>query len=642
MEFLEHYHVSENNETREPYYDTPFAERSDKLSVTMPYGDAPGFVYMVQQLLTPGGSIAHYAGLLNLLKTRVARSQMATEFMLKPATQICAYCLARIGAADHFHTSRVDDNELLTTPEYATIRRTCLEIIGFLSASPRFFELGLNFIDLSKSWLAQSSFPEKFVYFTKNLDTYACLRMIKRTSHEEFHTTYRVSEFLDKPTFDYLNANTSNVLGIEKYSNVYPYTPYEALMLVVSFLLDPNFVVANAAMDTLTRMVDFNEHAACKVFFETLTSNAIINAVRCVLSSFTAQAFAHDGTSLPRQLSGLSSLSQSSYACSEGAAQPAIDASTPPNIPTLVGAPDSGEVHPRSTTGSRAQSRNSKNLRQVSADAEAIGSHADTSFNTENLSIVGNEEDYFNDAEDDFVENHPNVLRYWHVSPSTVFHRCRSYFVNYCSIVSALVVHSGCINNACESGLLETLIILANSLVTVESAVHALRTLLTADRAVTATLYERAKLFSFMEVDRTREHGWLYVLLQNAIDSASDICIGDITHIFGVMMGNDVCAAEHYADLPCVLDIVRERKLSPQHAARILTAMSKYAPSQNDINEFLAKLIADSSLDDRGSADSFVTDLRNSIDIQTSDRLKAECQLGMEFEAADLQWIPPK
>ena len=68
MDKLQHYWQSENNASSYPYYETPFAERSDLGRITVPTNDVLGCVYYVKQLLQKG-DLDHHLSILKLLQT---------------------------------------------------------------------------------------------------------------------------------------------------------------------------------------------------------------------------------------------------------------------------------------------------------------------------------------------------------------------------------------------------------------------------------------------------------------------------------------------------------------------------------------------------------------------------------------------
>lgn len=149
MDALRAHYVSELNATREPYYDPAFRDTRDKLRVTMPQDDVSGCVYLVQQLLTPGGDLRHYVQVLRLLVTRLSRSQALAEPLLKPATQALLWCLARYGALDRMGLESPPAVGPLFAPgelgdRCEEARALCFEGLRFLCGSPGFIREGLG------------------------------------------------------------------------------------------------------------------------------------------------------------------------------------------------------------------------------------------------------------------------------------------------------------------------------------------------------------------------------------------------------------------------------------------------------------------------------------------------------------------
>lgn len=291
------YYVSDSHATREPYYDTPFSERSNKLAITVPQDDIGGPVYLMQQILTPGGDQAHYIYLFQLLRQYAARSQTSCELLIKPLVQIVLYSLARLGCLEMFGNTASSGAQpsaldILARDDCAEARVLCLSILKDIAASPSFIQQGLGYVNHGTSWIDMGPVAEQFTDYASYIgkEEKACLHLLTNIHTLVKKDKHTVEDFLSKEVHDYINSNTANIYGIACYNNYYVYTPQQGMDILMSFTLDPCVDVAKAAMSLLSSLLALHGDDFLRPLVDCNTCNKLINAIFYVLGAHTERS----------------------------------------------------------------------------------------------------------------------------------------------------------------------------------------------------------------------------------------------------------------------------------------------------------------------------------------------------------------
>ena len=290
MERLRVHYVSDAHATREPYYDIPFSERSNKLAITAPQDDVGGPVYLMQQILTPGGDQAHYLCLFQLLRQYLARSQTSCELLIKPLVQITLYSLARLGCLELFGSATsagVQPNELdiLARDDCAEARVLCLLLLKDIASSPSFIQVGLGYISVGASWLDMGIVTEQFTDYASHIGKQekACLHLLASIHASARKEKYTVEHFLSKEVLDYIDRNTPNIYGILSHNDYHVYTPQQSMDILMSFTLDPCLEVSKAAMALLNSLLLSHGDDFLRLLIDSNTCNKLTNAMCYVL-----------------------------------------------------------------------------------------------------------------------------------------------------------------------------------------------------------------------------------------------------------------------------------------------------------------------------------------------------------------------
>lgn len=297
MDRLRIHYVSDAHTTREPYYDTPFSERSNKLAITVPQDDVGGSVYLMQQILTPGGDQPHYISLFQLLRQYAARSQTSCELLIKPLVQIALYSLARLGYLELFGNTTSSGTQpsaldILTRDDCAEARVLCLLLLKDISSSPSFIGQGLGYINNGASWLDMGIVTEQFTEYASYIDKKekACLHLLTGIHTLSKKEKYTVEHFLSKEAYDYINSNTTNIYGITSHNDYHIYTPQQSMDIIISFTLDPCIEVSRAAMNLLSSLLLSHGDGFLRPLINCNTCNKLINAMYYVIGVHTEKA----------------------------------------------------------------------------------------------------------------------------------------------------------------------------------------------------------------------------------------------------------------------------------------------------------------------------------------------------------------
>lgn len=288
------HYVSDSHATREPYYDTPFSERSNKLTITVPHDDIGGPVYLMQQILTPGGDQVHYIYLFQLLRQYVARSQTSCEVLIKPLVQIILYSLARLGCLELFGSTtssgvQLSALDILARDDCAEARVLCLSILKDVASSPSFIQQGLGYTNCGTSWIEMGLVAGQFTDYASYIgkEEKPCLHLLNSIHTLIKKSKHTVESFLSKEVYDYINSNTANIYGVTSYNDYHVYTPQQSMDILMSFTLDPRIDVAKAAMSLLSSLLVLHGDDFLRPLIDCNTCNKLINAMFYVLGAHT-------------------------------------------------------------------------------------------------------------------------------------------------------------------------------------------------------------------------------------------------------------------------------------------------------------------------------------------------------------------
>lgn len=518
MDRLRIHYISDAHATREPYYDTPFSDRSNKLAITVPQDDIGGSIYLMQQILTPGGNQAHYLSLFQLLRQYVARSQTSCELLIKPLIQITLYSLARLGCLELFENTILTGEQpsaldILARDDCADARVLCLLLLKDIASSPSFINQGLAYINKEVSWIDIGIVTEQFTGYTSYVDKNekACLHMLSPIFDLYKKEKYTVEHFLSQNIYNYINANAANIYRIASFNNNHIYTPQQSMDILVSLTLDPCVEVSRAAMSFLSSLLLSHGDDFLRLIIDCTTCNKLINAMYYVMGVHTLKA------------------------------------------------------------------------QTVS------------------------------------------LLHDWGFTPTNLYLMQRSYFSDYCFIITSMANHISTLSSATESGLLSTAIVMCYFSSTFESAIALLDSILLTDRGLIGSVYNKAAEFIHLDDG----HTFVYSILHNVVDLLNPKAKKDAISFSLSMLKYKECVQDFSRDLVGLFTLVSQQKFTTMETARLFSAASQYGQNQRLIKEFL------------DSDDATAREILNLMNVSTSSRLQPVEQMGYKFEELDLGWNKP-